>query len=193
MSAWPSPDFVLDSRRLLSPNLPFVAVLVLEFWNWGLGLHQGKFLQHLKCNSPNIFVRWLWMVCLDKHPWVGTLRYNQLELSGCQFLLPTTDSRHHQLDERQTHRTLKKDFRIQAFGIQLELFDPNILHPNLQFFTSNVLLIFRVCFYFPLIINAHSDSIIFTFSSNFLGVPAKIIIFTLTLNWNNYGTHILEN
>ena len=65
MSAWPSPDFVLDSRRLLSPNLPFVAMLVLEFWNWGLGLHWGKFLQHLKYNSPNIFVRWLWMVFLS--------------------------------------------------------------------------------------------------------------------------------
>ena len=32
----------------------------------------------------------------------------------------TIDSRHHQLDKRQTHRTLKEHFRIQAFGIQLE-------------------------------------------------------------------------
>ena len=31
-------------------------------------------------------------------------------------------SQHHQLDERQTHRTLKEHFRAecQAFGIQLE-------------------------------------------------------------------------
>ena len=60
------------------------------------------------------------MVCLDKHLWVGTLRYNQLEFPGCRFLLPPNDSRHHQIDERQTHRTLKEHFRIQAFGIQLE-------------------------------------------------------------------------
>ena len=120
MSAWPSPDFVLDSRRLLWSNLVFVAVLVLQFWNWDLELHQGKFSQHLKCNSPKVFVRLLWMVYLDKHPWVSTLRYNQLELSGCWFLFPTIDYQHHQLDERQTHRTLKEYFRIQAFGIHFE-------------------------------------------------------------------------
>ena len=60
------------------------------------------------------------MVYVDKHPWVGTLRYNQLELPGCQFLLPTIDSQHYQLDERQTHRTLKEHFRTQAFGIQVK-------------------------------------------------------------------------
>ena len=60
------------------------------------------------------------MVCLDKHPWVGTLRDNQLELPRCRFLLLTIDSRYHQLDEQQTHRTLKEHFRIQAFGIKLE-------------------------------------------------------------------------
>ena len=64
------------------------------------------------------------MVCLDKHPWFGTLRYNQLELPGCRFLLPTIDSSHHQLDERQTHRMLKEHFRIQAFGIQLMAMEP---------------------------------------------------------------------
>ena len=70
------------------------------------------------------------MVCLDKHLWVGTLRYNQLEFPGCRFLLSTIDSRHHQLDEWQTHRTLKEHFRIQAFGIQLEYVWSKYLPPK---------------------------------------------------------------
>ena len=36
LSAWPSPDFVLDSRRLLSPNLPFVSEKIRRLQKYDL-------------------------------------------------------------------------------------------------------------------------------------------------------------
>ena len=78
---WPSLDVQQDGQIPLSPNQSYVDVStpgVTDSRQLELLFATGKLSETLENFLSNILSRFLWMVYLGKHPWVGTLRYNQL-------------------------------------------------------------------------------------------------------------------